>query len=352
MIAKALIEKQIQQYPKDKSLYIKRGHLRLMNNDYEGALQDGMYVLKLNANDYGGYQLITAIYGDMGQPDKAITYQKKILELQPDDINITQNLALYYHKKNQPEQALELLNELIVKNPMIADFYVSRANLMLSKKDYPAAKADFDRAISVEPRNYLTYQARSSYYMITSFPDMARNDLNQAITLLGEDIGKNPQNAPLYLYRAEIMEQTGDIQGALNDYENYLETWPLNFSVLQNKAKIYYSQKQWQKAIDSYTAIIDNFPEKTQILFDRSRAYEQSGNLQKALDDLNNVIRIYPKEYSCFYYRAIIKDQLGDQAGYINDLKTTAVLLNELSIKRKLNQEEQNILSLIQKQFN
>jgi tetratricopeptide (TPR) repeat protein len=352
MIAKALIEKQIQQNPRDKSLYIKRGNLRLMNDDYEGALKDGMYVLKLNANYYGGYALIKAIYEKMGQPDKAITYQKKMLELQPDNINLTHNLALLYHKRNQPERALELLNELIDKNPIKADFFVSRASLMLNKEDYPAAKADFDRAISVEPKNYATYRARSTYYMNTSFPDMAKNDLNQAITLLGEDIGKNPQNAPLFLYRAEIMEQTGNIQDALNEYENYLKTWPLNFSVLKNEAQIYCSQKQWQNAIDSYTTIIDNFPERTQILFDRSRAYEQSGNLQKALDDLNNVIRIYPKEYSCFYFRAIIKNQLGDQAGYNNDLKTTAVLLNELSTKRKLNQEEQNMLSSILKQFN
>ncbi len=352
MIAEAIIERQIQQNPRDKSLYISRGHLRLMNDNYDGALQDGLYILKSNANDYRGYQLITAIYEKMGQPDKAITYKKKMLELQPDDISLNQSLALLYHKTNQPELALELLNELIVKYPIIADLYVARGNLMLNKKDYPAAKADFDRAISVEPKNYLTYRARSSYYMITSFPDMAKNDLNQAITLLGEAIEKNPQNALLFLYRAEIMEETGDIQGALYEYENYLETWPLNYSVLKNKTQIYYSQKQWQKAIDSYTTIIDNFPERTQFLINRSRAYEQSGNFQKALDDMNNVIRIYPKEYSYYYSRAIIKNQLGDQDGYNNDLKTTAVLLNELSMKRKLSQEEQNMFSSIQKQFN
>lgn len=352
MIAKELIDKQIQQNPKDKSLYIKRGHLRLMNDDYEGALKDGMYVLKLNANDYGGYELITAIYQEMGQPGKAITYQKKMLELQSDNINLTYNLSLLYNQINQPEQALELLNKLIIINPKKADFYIARANYMLNKENYPAAKADFDRAISVESKNYNTYRARSYYYMITSSPDMARNDLNQAITLLGEDIETNPQNAPLFFIRAEIMEQMGDSVGALNEYESYLKSWPLNVSVLQNKAKIYCSQKQWQKAIDSYTTIIDNFPEKTQFLYDRSRAFEQLGNLQKALDDLNNVIRIYPKEYSCFYFRAIIKNQLGDQAGCNNDLKTTVVLLKELSTKRKLNQEEQNILSLIQKQLN
>ncbi len=352
MIAEELIEKQIQQNPRDKSLYIKRGHFRLMIDNYEGALQDGMYVLKLNMDDYRGYQLIAAVYEKMGQTDRAITYKKKMLELQPDDINLTQSLALLYHKENQPERALELLNELIVKYPVIADLYISRAGLMVNKEDYPAAKADFDMAISVEPGNYLTYQARSSYYSITSFPDMARNDLNQAMALLGDEIEKNPQNAPLYLSRAEIMEQTGDIQGALMEYENYPETLPLNYSVLNSKAQIYYTQQQWQKAIDSYTTIIENFPERTQILFNRSRAYEQSGNLQKALDDLNNVIGFYPKEYSCYYSRAMIKNQLGDLDGYNNDLKTTAAILNELGMIRELNQAEQNTLFSVQEQLN
>jgi len=352
MIAKAIIEKQIQQNPRDISLYIKRGRLRLMNEDYEGALQDGMNILNLNANDYYGYQLITSIYENMGQPDKVITYKKKMLKLQPDDITLSQSLALLYQKINQPESALELLNELIVKYPVVADLYIDRAKLMLNKKNYPAAKADFDKAISVEPGNYLTYLARSSYYMIASFPDMARNDLNQAITLLGEDIGKNPQNAPLFFFRAQILEQMGDIQGALNEYENYSKTWPLNYSVLENKARIYYSQKQWQQAVENYTTIIDNFPERTQSLIDRSRAYQQSGNFQEALDDLNNVIRIYPKEYSCYYSRAMIKNQLGDHEGCNNDLKTTALLLKELSMKRELSEAEKNILSSIQKQFN
>jgi tetratricopeptide (TPR) repeat protein len=349
MIAETLIEKQIRQNPRDKSLYIKRGNLRLMNNDYRGALKDGMFVLKLNENDYGGYQLIAATYETMGQPDKAITYKRKMLQLQPDDLYLKQTLALLYHKNNQPEKALELVNELIDEYPTIAELYISRASLMLNKADYQAAKADFDKAVSVDPKNYQTYRARSNYYKATSSPDLARNDLNQAITLLGEDIRENPQNAPLFFYRAEIMEETDNIAGALNEYENYLENWPPNLSVLINKAQIHYSLKQWQNAISTYTTIIDNFPERTQVLFDRSRAYEQAGNLQKALEDLDNVIRFYPGDYKFYYSRARIKNQLGDREGSNRDLGTTALLLNNLSKHRKLSQTEQDILSSIQR---
>lgn len=352
MIAAALINKQIQQNPQNKSLYVKRGHLRLMNDDHEGALRDAKYVLQLDADDYGGYKLISETYEKMGQIEKAIRYKKKMLELKPDDLSLTHSLALLYHKNNQTEQGFELLNELIEKYPGIAELYFTRVNLMSKQEDLPAIKADLDQAVAVEPDNYLTYLSRSSYYNSMSMPDMVKKDLNRAIKLLGEEINKNPQNVQLYLDRAKILKQIGDVQGALSEYESYLESWPVNYIVLMKMAKIYESQKQWEKVIDTYSEIIDNFPDATHILFDRGLAYEQSGNLQKALSDLNIVIHSYPEEYSYYYYRSEIKKQLGDQDGYANDLRTIAHILKELSLKRKLNQEEQDILSSIQKLFN
>lgn len=351
-MARALIDKEIQQNRQDKALYIKRGRLRLMNDDFEGAIEDGRHALKLNANDYSGYQLMVSIYEKTGQTDQAIRYKRKMLDLHNEDIYLTQSLALLYHKNKQAERALEIMNELISRYPDIADFYISRGNLMLNKQDFPAAKADFDWAIALEPANYLCHRARSAYYAITSFPELSKKDLNKAIALLGEDIKDNPQNAPLFLHRAEIMEQLGDISGAQNEYEIYIESWPPNYAVLKTKAQFDYAQKQWPKAIDSYTQIIENFPERSRILYDRSRAYEQSGDLQKALADLNKVLESYPNEYSCYYFRAQVEKQLGDTEGSVRDLQNAAALLSELSTRRALRQAEQNTLTSIQMQLN
>jgi tetratricopeptide (TPR) repeat protein len=351
-IAADLINKQIRQDPRNKSLYVKRGQLRFVNDDFEGALRDAESALQLNAKDFDGYKLLSDTYENMGQIDKAISYRKKMLELNPDDISLAQSLALLYHMNNQTQQGYELLNELIAKHPRIADLYVTRVNMMPKGKDLQAVKADLDRAIAVEPDYHVPFILRSSYYNRISMADMAKQDLTRAIELLEEKINKNPQNAPLLIYYAQAMEQMGDVQRALSEYESYLKSWPVNHVVLVNMAKIYTSQKLWQKVIDTYTTIFDNFPDATRVLFDRSLAYEQSGNLHKALDDLNVVIRSYPEDYSYYYYRSRIKKQLGDQDGYVSDLKTIARILKELSLKRKLNQEEQDILASIQKQFN
>ncbi|HZL11674.1 MAG TPA: tetratricopeptide repeat protein [Prolixibacteraceae bacterium] len=350
-IAKRLIEKQIQQNPGDKSLIIKRGELRLLLGDNEGAIQDGLSVLKSDANNYGGYDLISSVYQKMGELSKAIPYLKKMLELQPDNTHVSYNLAVSYKNINQLEPALKLLNGIIERYPDLPVFYIARASVFIMKGDRSDAKADYDKAISVDPRNYSSYRERALFFMNNSNPDQARNDLNKAIAILGDEIGKNPQDAPLLLYRAELMEQTGNVQGAFNEYETYSKSWPINYSVLKNKAQTYNSHKQWQQAIDSYTTIIENFPEDIKIFFSRSLAFQASGNLQKALDDLNMAIHMDPNEYTYFYFRSRIKNQLGDKAGYNSDLKTTAILLKEQSTKRKLDKIEQDLMTQIQTQL-
>jgi tetratricopeptide (TPR) repeat protein len=351
-VAKRLIEEQIRNHPGDKSLFVKRGELRLLMDDYDGALKDGLNVLESNPKNFSGYELVSASYQKIGQWNKAATYLKKMLELQPDNMKVTYSLATLYQNNNQLEASLDLMNRLIERYPNESAFYISRASLFLAKGDRLAAKADFDKAVSVDPNNYAGFRERGSFYRNNSSPDLARIDYEAAISLLGEEIRKNPQNAPLLIDRAEIMEQNGNIQGALNEYENYLKLWPLNYSVLKKTGQIYSSMKRWQLAIDAFTTIIDNFPEDAKTFISRGLAFQQSGDLPQALNDFNKAVQLGPDEYAYYYFRSGIRHQMGDNAGYKSDLNTSATLLKEQKTKRKLDKEEQDLLTLIEKQLN
>lgn len=351
MRAEKLIEKQIRQNPGDKSLIIKRGELRLLMNDFEGAIQDGLYVLKTSATNYDGYDLISATYQKMGQWSKAIPYLKKMIELQPDNTHVSYNLAISYQNVNQLETAIQLLDKIIDRYPNTASFYLSRANLKISKGDMLAAKADYDKSISVDPDNYAGFWERGLFFKNNSNPAMAGNDLNRAIELLGKEIEKNPQDAPLVLRRAEIIEQTGNIQGAFKEYDSYLQTWPPNYSVLKKKAQKYFSLKQLPQAIDAYTSIINNFPEDASIYVSRGLAIQQSGNLAEALRDLNHAIILDPSQFIYYYFRSTIKSQSGDKTGYKNDLRVCASLLYKQKKQRELSKEEKELLSVIEKQL-
>jgi tetratricopeptide (TPR) repeat protein len=350
-VAERLIERQIKQTPEDNSLLLKRGKLRLYMNDYGGALQDGLSVIKANANNYNGYDLISVTYQNMGEWNKTIPYFKKMLELQPENTQVTYNLANSYLNVMQLAPALDLLNELIIRSPNTANYYLTRANLFLLKGDKLAAKADYDKAISVDPDNYKGYQERGMFLKNNPSFNQGKADLDKAILLLGDEIEKNPQDVTLLIKRAEVMEQTGNMQGAYNEYENYLKIWHLSYPVLEKKALYFGLSKRWPEAIDVYTTIINNFPKDTIMLYNRSLAFWQSGNLQGSLDDINDVIRLDPHKYIYFLHRSRIHSQLGDKAGFINDLKTSFALLDGQRKKGKLNKKELDILSTIQKQL-
>ena len=352
IVAKRLIEKQIQNNPEDKSLFVKRGELRLLMDDYEGAKQDGLDVIKANTNNYSGYDLITATYQKMGQWNKTLPYFKKMSELQPDNTQVTCNIALSYQNIMQFEQALKLLDEIIDRYPNTADYYITRASLFISKGDNLAAKADYDKAISVDPNNYKAYQERGLFLKNTASPDRGKSDFDKAILLMGDEIRKNPQDAPLLIHRAEIMEQTGNVQGAFIEYNNYLKVWPLSYNVMAKEALYLSLSRKWQEAINAYSTIIENFPENATMLYNRSLTLQQSGNPAKALDDINNAIRLDPVKYNYFFHRSRIRYQLGDKAGFKSDLKASLNLLNEQLSKRKLDEKELDMLSTIQKLLN
>ncbi len=119
----------------------------------------------------------------------------------------------------------------------------------------------------------------------------------------------------------EIIEQTGNIQGALDEYTNYLKLWPLNYSVLKKTGQIYSSMKQWSQAIKAYTEMIENFSAEPRTLLSRGLAFQQSGNLSAALSDLNMAVQLEPGEYPYYYFRSGIRSQMGDQSGAQSDLK-------------------------------
>jgi tetratricopeptide (TPR) repeat protein len=349
-IAKRLIDQKIKKNPGDQSLYEMRGNLRLMLEDYEGALQDGMHALKLNPSDYSGYELVASVYQKTGQTDKAIVYQKKMLEKQPDNIYLLDNLSLLYRNRRQLDQSLEIINKVINRLPGNSGAYTSRAQVMLLKGDLPSAKADYEKAISVEPENYLCYQARGYFYMQTSASDLAKKDFNKAISLLGEEITKNPQNANLLTARAEILELLGDKAGLLNACENYLKAWPLNSFVMKKALEAYLEQNRVQSAMNICNSIIDNFPEDPTGYIARGMINQQQNYLPQALNDMNHAIQIDPSNYLYYLQRSAVEYQLGYKADSKKDLKICALKLNELKKKRKLTGQEQETLSKIESQ--
>ena len=133
---KSLLLDSLQEW----SLQI-RGLLLTSLGKLQEAESDYLKLLELypeNSIAYAGIGGIAEINGDF---EKAIEYYKQGLEIK-DDPDILSSLILLMIKKDNYNEASQLIREGIKKNPQYADFYVWRGYLNVLNYRYEEARAD------------------------------------------------------------------------------------------------------------------------------------------------------------------------------------------------------------------
>jgi tetratricopeptide (TPR) repeat protein len=95
--------------------------------------------------------------------------------------------------------------------PNLVVALVNRAIALSAKRDYDKALVDFDRAIAIEPENWLARYNRANLYF-----DLGKDEL--AITDFTAAIGADPNTAIAYFNRGLAYERHGDIAEAMEDY--------------------------------------------------------------------------------------------------------------------------------------
>jgi tetratricopeptide (TPR) repeat protein len=205
-------------------------------------------------------------------------------------------MGLFYQGTGRTDQAYRVFSELIKKYPADVSFYFSRANLLYMKGDKDGAKSDLDKAVLQNPTSFEVYLKRGLFLRVTGQKDMAIIDLKKAISLLTTYLDKNPENMALLSLRPEILEQIGDLDGALADYEKYLTLMPMNYKALKQKARIEFSRKQWQESHETLTLLIENYPPEPDFFSKRSFIHLQLGDRSQALADQNKAKNLSPNE--------------------------------------------------------
>lgn len=100
-----------------------------------------------------------------GKKEEAIESFKKALEIQPDYLPATFNIAITLGDLGRYDEALDLLNSVIEKDASIAQCYNSLGYIYYKQKNYIMAKKNFEIAIDLDP-NYV--EAKTSLLKINN----------------------------------------------------------------------------------------------------------------------------------------------------------------------------------------
>lgn len=325
--------------PKAGFYYACRAYLRADVDDEDGAIQDCQSAIACPAEDAAVYYKVGRTKALLGDSEGAIAAYTKASSLKPKYRNIYAYRALEREQLDDYQGALTDFNLEVKNYPTDAWTITERAKLYVRMRNAEAARADFAKAIELNPA--LGHRARGVARA------ECRNQLG-AIEDFTASIKFNPTVAEMYSKRGTAKFTSGDTNGAIEDFDKALQIEPSNINALARRADAKVRLRDQQGALNDFDKVIEIEPknpinyvgraiaraefddrpgaiadfEKSLKLEDNSSAYvcradykAKWGDNAGAIADYTKVLKFRPKEASTYRHRGEIRLRTGDLAG-------------------------------------
>lgn len=267
---------------------------------------------------------------------------------------------------------LDALNERIAKDPENGDLYATRAEFFYEKNSYDQAVLDMTRALTLDSLNlghhhlladiYLDYfRSRLALQTMERAVAIAPNDipsllklseiqlflkLNQSsLTSIDKVLRQDPQNALAFFFMGKNFEELGDINRAINAYQESTENDPkmldawiklgqlhaaINGSMaeaffntaievdststtaLNAKAEYRWDQDDPRGALDLYKKAILKDPAEEKSYYNAGLVYMELDSLDKAYQHFDMAVQNAPLYVGAYYYRGYAAEMKGN----------------------------------------
>lgn len=217
----------------------------------EPALESYNKALQSDPNNAAIWVNIGTVYQAKKDYSKAVEAYQKALTLDPrntaaaegfkscqdlmqeQQITASENAAGDAYKQGRYEEALKIYGSLIQKDPKNAAYYYNRGAAQQMLKQFDLAMADYNQAMSLDPKNKTYSDAMDSAKKAKVDPIIAdavakhkAEDYQGAIAGYQQALAIQPGNAPLWFNLASAQYALEDYSRARDSYQKALEVDP------------------------------------------------------------------------------------------------------------------------------
>lgn len=266
--------------PQDVKLRNLLGTAQLSKGDSSAALAEFERVLARDPENQLAHFSRAQIFADTDQNEKALVDAEKVFAAKPEYLPGRALLAKILVRLKQCERAAEILQP--TTNPPKLDtqslFFLANAYECAGKPELAARAREEFAAASQADRKRAEDETQSKH-LVEQANELARqNKFPEALELLQQALGKNPQNGFAY----------------------------------SQQAKIYFSMRDAQKASEAIGKALAIQPFQPDFLYVAGVIAAQAGKQDEALAAFEKVTQVNPKEADAFYEIGKIRLQQGD----------------------------------------
>ena len=211
------------------------------------------------------------------QPEKAVQYFKKTLELKPDYDLAVHNLAQAYRRMGNDEAALAGFEHYLTLDPSDAFVHYQMGEIWMDRGDTAKAEGLFRKALDLDPQ---VAAAKNALGVMA----LQRGDVASAERLIREAIATKPTVRLGHFNLALIAEQRGDIRTAEREYLEELKLHPDAYKAAFNMSRLYEKVGDGQGQIEALKQSIVSNPRFAEGHIFLAKAYLDSGrNFEEAI---------------------------------------------------------------------
>jgi len=302
----ALVDFYIQRHQKGKAISALSGYIAEAPEEY-------------------GLQLrLAQLYASSKQLERAKKILGEVIERAGetgDGLQARNQLAkLLMLKRQQHEQALALVNEVLQEDAKDQEALLIRAALSIESKDPDGAIADLRTALKENPIFTKAYRLKARAHLMKGEIKLARESLEDAIRA-------KPDEAAANFDLVQLLVKLGKREDAISVLEKMREFAPDNETVLQSIATIRLAQKKWRELERTAELLIEKHPEEEKGYYYKGLALQGLGQHEQAIAAFEKTLSLWPKA---------IEPLIGSARSYMALGKTETALTHVRKVLREI----------------
>lgn len=305
--------------PQDAKAYVYRGLMRANKyQEYAGALEDFSAAVARDRNDAAAYYHRGLVLYKLGRYQEALD-NYNIALAQDDRINIPRFTSRSVCSENIQESAERNYFYNSQETDFRPNYNVSchaqaRGDAHFALKNFAAAERDYTTYLLAYPNDPEAYHKRANARFEKGDKQGAIEDYNVFL--------QKVRDGRIFYSRGNSSADVGDDQGAITDYLQSLSINPIDVTVYSNRG----NARTDTATIPDNVQVTPRISANPIAYNNRGIIRRQTGDKEGALEDLDRAIRLNSNNPIAYNNRGVIRFDLGDNAGALEDLNIAIAL--------------------------
>jgi len=280
---------------------------------FDAAIVEWRELLATNPDDARIHNNLGAALEKTGRYAEAIPEFAKALDLNPQYHAIYYNLGRTLLAAGRPDEAIRTL-EKGLQYYESADLHTQLGLALASRNRIEEAKAQFDKALGINPNDAIAHFARGVALAYKS-------DWDTAIAEYRETLRLNPQNESAYIYLGAALRQKGDSDGAIAEYREALRLNPNNDEVHATMGATLGSKRDWDGEIAEEHVALRLNPKNSNAHVYLGAAVGEKGDWQGDIAEQREALGLDPNNHLAHANLGYALGKRGDSEGEIAEYR-------------------------------